>query len=373
MAIKLNASVKIPRAHGTATVQKLKLVDGEFVTVEEQQADNIVLNRCMDLYLNWMNYTAGNYSNTDWSNLQAFEHMFFDIAGSDNATAVSAATTALAGNIINSQSNGVTVTDAGLIGGREYTKVTRECVFYKGALTNGYTLNKIYGVYQIISGGNGRLSKILATGSPISELLLAAPITITDIETEAVKVVYDIYFPRFGLVANGDFGREVLGSGTIAIQEKDSGGVTSVGPTTDWELVFAGHRDANIATSTSGTGIGKLSNVYSSSTGQNLGVANANNDLLNYAAEDAAVRSVVFSNPTATSAKMDVVFKAATFGDVGSSRTFYKITVLGVNNSGNEFNEGSGPAMWINFVPSTIDLDWTQTLEIHLSVTFDWT
>jgi hypothetical protein len=349
--LKLDATVKIPRAHGRCTVQKLKLRPGgsphvaaDWEPVSVQEINNIVLNQGMDAM-----FLKGRAGYT-------FEVLHNDILATDGATTPNATDTVTEGTTYSPAANSRQVFDAGLIGSREYTRTETTSTFYKGSIVNGTVLRKIY----------GRSASVLGQ-KLISELLLTAPITITDIETEAVKVVYSIYWPRFGLAANNDFGLEQVASGTIAIQEKDSGGVTSVGPNVDWAMMFKGHGTGQ---ATSGFAFTELPRYAGEDN--SAGYVSCREPTTYYKRSCATPQVVTFTNPTPTSLKAESTIKREVFGGVGASST---VAEMALTDNGNSIfythNRGQGPGWFLVFTPG-IGADWTQSLELQASITFDW-
>lgn len=371
--IKLSGTIKLPKPHTNVKVQKLKLLpggdpleDSSWEVKAEDEGSNLVLNQGMQVYGGLLQSTLP--SNTAYA--LEFFRVFNAIRASDDATAVSAATTAMAGTVLTPQSANLTVTDEGLIGAREYTKVRWESVFYKSAgLVNGYTFNKIYG---ICDNSVANRNPNLVDGSPISERLLAAPVTINDIETEAVKVTYDIFFPRFGTLANADYGKELAGSGSIVLQEKVLSDPATSGPTINWEMFWYGHLSNTANSPYNGTEFEKFSNLVTDTNTHVRIREDRTGDGICNALADTTLNTLTQTYPTSTSVKLEAQIKTQTVGAVDTSRSIYGL-LFGFNNQAN--NPSSADAFSPLFIKfgSAITIDWRQTLEVHAEITFDWT
>jgi hypothetical protein len=365
--LAFSGTIKIPKPITNVKVQKLKLAPGgnpgnekDWEEQEKQQGPNVVLNQGMSIYA-WV-HEATSFIGSPHQ--KPFGDFLKAIYASDDTAPPSPATTALAGTIIKPQTTSVEATDAGLIGGREYTKVSRTATFYQSpGLVNGYTFNKIYGVAP--TGVNGA-PELAANDSPTTEKLLTSPITITDIETEAVKVVYDLYLPRFGVLANNDFGAEQIGTGSIVLQEKILSDPATSGPTIDWTLVWAPHRDGSSSGSSSAS---NLASITFDTNSDNKCRIDTNNTGQANVVKTCATSTITRSAPTATSRKLSLVQKLDRSGGTGSSYDIYAINLFN-NLSYSSTQPGGSPLML--FFDQAINVDWRQTLEIHVDITFDW-
>lgn len=366
--LAFSGTIKIPKPITNVKVQKLKLAPGgnpgnekDWEEQEKQQGPNVVLNQGMSIYA-WVHEATSFIGSPHQKHFGAFLQTIY---ASDDTASPSAATTALAGTIIKPQTISLEASDAGLIGSREYTKLSRTAIFYKSpGLVNGYTFNKIYGVAPNGVAGAPELS---ANDSPTTEKLLASPITINDIETEAVKVVYDLYLPRFGVAANGDFGAEQIGSGSIVLQEKVLDDPATNGPTIGWTLQWAPHRQG---TTSGDNSVQHLASITFDTNSDNKCRIDTNNTGQANVVKTCATSTITRSAPTATSRKLSLVQKLDRSGGTGSSYDIYAINLFN-NLSYSSTQPGGSPLMV--FFDQAVNVDWRQTLEIHVDITFDWT
>jgi hypothetical protein len=366
--LAFSGTIKIPKPITNVKVQKLKLVPGgdpgnadDWEEQEKQQGPNVVLNQGMSIYA-WV-HEATSFSGAPHQ--KHFGAFLQNIYASDDTTSPSAATTALAGTIIKPQTTSLETSDAGLIGSREYTKLSRTATFYKSpGLVNGYTFNKIYGVAPNGVAGAPELS---ANDSPTTEKLLASPITINDIETEAVKVVYDLYLPRFGVAANGDFGAEQIGSGSIVLQEKVLADPATNGPTIGWTLQWAPHRQG---TTTGNNSVEHLASITFDTDSANRCKIDGSNNGQASLNRVCTTSSITRSTPSATSRKLSLVQKLDRFGSTDTSYDIYAINLF--NNLAYSSTQSGGTPLMVTF-DQAVNVDWRQTLEIHVDITFDWT
>ena len=348
--LQLSSVVKVPRVHGEFTAQKLILEDGDWVVESEQEGTNVFLDQAMA--------TLFGVGGDDLS----YALLFNSIHASDDGTATSASTTAKAGTIYSAPATvSNDVSDAGTIGAREYTKYTKEVVFYQSSgMVDGSVFRKIYGVASPYFGLPDNL---------ISEILLPTPVTISDINKEALKVTYSIYFPRFGLAAENKHGREAVGSGSLNIQERDASDVITTGPTVNWTMYVDGHKGGG--SSTSGFRHDYFCYLGASTAGTYSGLITDASSESSSGRPATLVSGPTKTQPTATSVKIASRIRVDPFGNVGSN---YSCEGLGLDISHPSYSspyKGNGQTWFVEF-SAPITLEWTQALEIEAEVTFDW-
>lgn len=394
--LAFSGHIKIPRAQGVATVQKLRLVDGGNPDNPEdweedgeaQKAPNLVLDQAMAMYACWMDLGANNdpsYSDPGRMSLtnEGWNYgLFGRLYVSDNSDAPDPTTTTKAGTVhIVAHAQSVITEDVGdyFSNGIHYTKTTREGIFYSpSGISAGYTINKLYGA--TISAMPAYLNPRLDANAPISELLLPSPVTITDPDKEAVKFSYSIYWPRMGDVNTFDQGVISCGSGSIVLQERDLEDNVTNGPTIGWTMKYAGHRTGDVAGPDEETEAHKLYGrlsvlpIQTDQSGGDVGVIRytqaVGTALTQIWPRDQAV--AVISYPTAKSMSIDFQQILSRVGSVGNSRDIASIMFLWSDDTSSWGQSDTGGSPWWVEFDQAITVDWTQTLEIHASLTIDW-
>jgi hypothetical protein len=80
--------------------------------------------------------------------------------------------------------------------------------------------------------------------------------------------------------------------------------------------------------------------------------------------------SITRSTPTATSRKLSLIQKLDRFGATDTSYDIHAINLF--NNQAYSSTQPGGSPLMLLF-DQAITIDWRQTLEIHVDITFDWT
>lgn len=384
-----SGKLKIPRAKGVATVQKLVLRDNGYPENPDdwmlegpaQEAPNVVLDQAMAAIYGAHGDAGADLPQTNNTYGQVGVRLVRELGGtageraafstfalSTDSSAPSAATTVTAGTLSKpptvSLISSITDRPDYLGDGVSYTETKLEGIIFDTGLLAGITFNKIYGLsYGNVDFGPDT-SPALANDAPISELLLPTPITLTDPEKEAIKVSYSIFWPRMSTESLATSGSGVVdcGSGQITVQERDINDNVTAGDTVNWTMKFASQR----------SGL-KISDIYLASRftaphiSTSVGTTRYGPAVATFqAARDSA--TCVVTNPTATSKKYEFEQVLSRAGAVNSSRN---MKVLGFLWSGSHLSDYEGSPWWIEFDQDFI-VDWTQTLEIHAELTIDW-
>lgn len=390
-----SGKIKIPRAKGMATITHLRRPEGcdsdnpeDWAVVQEQVADNLVLDQAMAMYGCW--YDIGAQANASYSDPSRMSlandswnyGLFGRLYASDNADAPDPTTTVKAGTVhIIGNAQTLVTEDAGdyLGTGVHYTKTARSGILYiPSQIAPGYTVNKIYGALasNMFPNHNPRLD----SGDPISELLLPVPVTITDPDKEALKVSYSIYWPRMGDVNTYDQGTISCGSGSLALQERDLNDNVTTGPTIGWTMKYAGHRTGDPGGPNENTEdrdlYGRISvlPIQTDQSGGDVGVTRYSTTVGGVLTRTAPrdVATVTISNPTSKSVKFDFQQILTRQGSVGTSRDMTGLSFLWTEETSSWGDSDKGGVPWWVEFDQAINVDWTQTLEIHAELTIDW-
>lgn len=376
--LHLNGTIKIPRAQGRAFVQVLrKNAAGEFQPDgSEREETNIVLDQAMAMYGAIYDLGASDITNTGMpakvmqGGPSQYESLCYTLFVSDDTDPASASTTAMKGTTRSVQYLTKDLEDAGEIGGIEYTRAILEGTYYYSAINN-YTIAKLYVCSAQL---DNNLTPRLDALDPVTELLLAAPITIVNGEETAVKIRYEVLWPRMGVYANADQGTIICGTGTLATQKRALNDTVTAGPNVNWTMKYAGNRYGNTNGNPAADSFAKITTPpvqtipgspgytkYSTAVG---GVVGTN------LARDSA--SCVVSYPTTKSVQFDFEQVITRKGSVGSTWDLTGIMMLWTTTASSWGTSNTGGSPWWVEFDAPLTVDWTETLEIHATLTIDW-
>lgn len=369
-------TIKVPKPQGRAFIQPLiKDASGEWVAAgDEREETNLVLDQAMAvLYGSWYDLGSGNDPHPQYQShivfgAEQYRSVFYNVMVSDNTDPADATNTTKKGTCLNLTNIVRTVEDAGDVGGTDYTRTIVEGIYFDDDRDN-YTIAKLYGVCaQYLDDYDPNLT----TYAPVTELLLNQPIHISNGAQQAVKIRYEVLWPRIG-----DYSQQGLvtcGTGTIAIQERDINDVVTTGPNVNWTMKFAGHRFGNASGAVPDPAYNEVTTpciqTVPGTPGPTKTSSTVGANLTGYCYRDSA--SCTVSNPTAKSVQYDFEQVLSRTGAVGSSRDVAGIMMLWTEGTSDwgDSNKGGSP-WWVEF-DAPIEVDWTETLEIHATLTIDW-
>lgn len=374
----LNGSIKIPRAKGRAFVQVLKKNSaGDFVPDgPEREETNVVLDQAMAMYGAVFDIGADDdafssqIASVQVGGSDLNRSLCYLLYVSDDTDPASASTTVKKGTTYGVGSLTRAVEDAGEISGTEYTRAIIEGILYNTSIAN-YSLSKIY---VGSTGLASQLSPRLDYGDPVTELLLASPIPIINGEETAVKIRYEVLWPRMGTYANNDQGTVVCGTGTLAVQKRDLSDAVTAGPNVNWTMKYAGNRYGNsnaiqdaetfakittpaVQTVAGVPGYTKYATSVGGAVGTNIGRESA---------------SCAVSYPTAKSVQLDFEQVVSRRGGVGTTWNLGGLMMLWTTPTSNWGNSNTGGSPWWVEFDAFLNVDWTETLEVHATLTIDW-
>lgn len=338
--MKISANVKLGKPKGVAIVEHLRMENGKPVEV---LSSNVESNVMMDQALNEL---VQIYAGTQ--GLVQIEDFLNYIRLSEDSSPVDRTRTALPGTTyIGTQTSPVTA-DEGQTGGILYASVERSSTFFNGAFS-GKTFHKVFA-----TGSSG-------LPSPVTEMLLSSPITITDGATEAIKITYKLYVPCFGIASFSNSEYYTAASGTVNLQEKVLTDPATNGASINWALI---HKPVMYDFSQPSTTLrGTLGLQPDALEFGDRVYYTTSSDPMNASYKASANHSLTVSRTqnSTTNATISVSIKFGPYGNVGTSLNIWGLL----------FGNANSPFR-LQF-DQAINVDWRQSLSIDIDITFDWT